>query len=61
MKSFVIILFLSISNLLMAQNNFKGTVDAETEKPIVGAVIYAFELNKSVVTDKNGSFTTYAY
>ena len=57
MKNYIILLFLSISNLLVAQNNFKGTVvDAETEKPIVGAHIYAYELNKSVVTDTNGSF-----
>lgn len=58
MKSFIIILFLCSSSVLVAQNNIEGTIiDTESEKPIQDALVYAFELNKSVVTDKNGSFT----
>ena len=50
-------LFLSMSHLAIAQNDFRGTiVDAETSQPIIGVVIYAFDLNKSVVSDKNGNF-----
>jgi len=46
-----------MSHLAIAQNNFKGTiVDAETSQPMIGVVIYAFDLNKSVVSDKNGNF-----
>ena len=46
-----------MSHLAIAQNDFRGTiVDAETSQPIIGVVIYAFDLNKSVVSDKNGNF-----
>ena len=58
MKIFFSILFLGLTSVLLAQNTIKGTIiDAETQKPIQNALVYAFELNKSVVTDNNGSFT----
>jgi len=58
MKSFIIIFFLCLSGILVAQDTIEGTIiDAESEKPIQDALIYAFELNKSVVTDINGRFT----
>ncbi|MBD0777470.1 TonB-dependent receptor [Maribacter sp. ANRC-HE7] len=57
MKSFVVILCLALSHLMVAQDSIKGTIiDSETEKPVEGALIYAFELNKSVVTDNNGNY-----
>ncbi len=58
MKHIIAIILLTISHLAVAQNNFKGVIlDADTMQPITGAVIYAFEFNKSVVTDISGNFT----
>lgn len=58
MKQIITLILLTISHLIIAQNNCKGSIiDAETMQPIKGAVIYAFELNKSVITDINGNFT----
>ena len=57
MKSFIIILSLCLSHIMVAQTEIKGTIiDAESETPIREVLIYAYELNKSVVTDNNGSF-----
>ena len=57
MKKIITLILLTISHLTIAQNNFKGAIlDADTTQPVKGAVIYAFELNKSVVTDKDGNF-----
>lgn len=57
MKSFIIILSLCLSHIMVAQTEIKGTIiDAESEIPIREVLIYAYELNKSVVTDNHGSF-----
>lgn len=57
MKSILLVILFGVTNFMFAQSKFNGVViDALTEKPIVGVTVYAYELNKSVVTDENGIF-----
>lgn len=58
MKLILTVLLLSLSFVMLAQKDYSGTIiDAETEQPIMGALIYAYKLNKTVVTDSKGGFT----
>ncbi|MCL7762229.1 TonB-dependent receptor [Polaribacter sp. Z014] len=57
MKLFITFILLSFTHVLIAQDNFTGTIiDSETLEPIVGATIYAFNHNKFTETDQNGNF-----
>jgi len=59
MKTFVIFFVLIIVNqLIIAQNTLKGKIiDKATNENLVGASVYATELNKGTFTDKNGNFS----
>ncbi|SFF98338.1 iron complex outermembrane recepter protein [Salegentibacter agarivorans] len=59
MKSLLFsLLFIAVSPIIYAQNNFSGKVtNAETGEPVFSANVYFPELSKGAMTDLDGNFT----
>jgi iron complex outermembrane receptor protein len=58
MKKLISILFLGITNCIIAQNSLAGQInDSKTNEPLSGVEIHAPDFHKGTVTDFDGHFT----
>jgi len=60
MKTWFVILVLSINYCLFGQNNITGVlIDKKSELPLTGATVFMPDINKGTVTDTTGMFIFY--
>ena len=55
-KFFIMCLTITFSFLLNAQNAISGKITDESNTPLAGATIFAFDLNKGTISDANGFY-----